>query len=354
MCIRDRTALGDDAKRLTIRSIDESYAGYDAALTAVYANADAVKAALLAEAQKTIPTIGSNIAYYDLEVETLANGSWTQTNEGADILFPYPAGTSQSTAFAVIHMKDDGTLEALEATPDEFGYGVVVQADSTSPFAIAWRRTTNNGTTGGGGGSDGDEENDFWNQVKVRIDRASEGTTVRADANYYDKMPWTVMQALNNNPEVSLIVTWRGGDPVVIPAGQALSDRAGRVYYPLSYLLEAYEAKAADDTADGSVQTPAIPSVNPGTGGFIVIQAPVTEQAADSFVPTPSTEGIDAELAQLESTPLPAVPAAVEAVQADSDSPAQQHSAAAPFAAAAAAVLAALGLWMLRIRRTDG
>jgi hypothetical protein len=329
-------SLGDAEKRLVVRTIDEAYSGYDPALTAAYGDPDAVKSALIAEAQKTIPTIGSNIAYYDLEVEELQSGTWTLTNEGAAILFPYPSGTGRNTVFAVIHMKDDGTLEALEATHDGSGYGITVSADSTSPFAVAWR----NAGGGNTGGSDSDDdEDDFWNKVKVRIDRAEDGSTVRVDAGHYDKMSWTVMQALRSNPGVSLVVNWKGGDTVVIPAGKALPDEAGRIYYPLSYLLEQYEG-----------QSQSAPSVNPETGGVIVIQAPAASESAP-LTPTPSTQGIDPEQKVLESTPLSPAQGGLSGA-GEMEQGAAEHSPALAVAAVAA-VLAALSLWILWKRRSN-
>ena len=158
-------AVGDDAKRLVIDTIENSCANgdYSTDLTDRYANADAIKTALLTEAKKTISDIGSNIAYYDAEVERyvvvekltrgLATG-WHPTNEGATILFPYPAGTGKDDTFVVVHMKDDGTLETPAVTKGE--YGVTVTVDSTSPFALAWRvkpASNNTGNTSDSSGS---------------------------------------------------------------------------------------------------------------------------------------------------------------------------------------------------------
>ena len=173
------------------------------------------KTALMNEAKKVIPTIGSNIVYYDIETEKFSSGSWSKTNDGATIMFQYPSGTSQSTTFTVVHMKDGGTLEAPSISKDV--NGITITVSQTSPFAIAWRVSS---ASSSGGSSSDDGSYNFWSIVEQRIKNADSGDTVKIIAKGYDRMPWTVMQALRNN-KINLIIECNGGDNNTIQIGSA-------------------------------------------------------------------------------------------------------------------------------------
>lgn len=327
-------ATGSDAKRLDVNTIEDSYSGYGTDITEIYADAAAIRDALTDEAKKTIPSIGSNIQYYDLQLQTFADGVWSdKDDESVTILFPYPSGTGSSTTFVVVHMKDDGTLETPAMTNGN--YGVSVTVDSTSPFAIAWRSRS--------ASSAKDDNYEFWDTVEQKIKRADAGDTIKVNAGDCDRMPWTVMQALRQN-NVNLVISWNGGQTITIPAGQALADEAGRIYYPLSYLAEKYKNSAAITAHN----------MNPETGGVMEITGPVSADINTSVV-TPATQGIDEAQAKLEVTPMTPITEA----PAITDAPVQQTQTARSSTGiliaviAAAAALAAGGFLFWRKREEE-
>lgn len=327
-------ATGSDAKRLDVNTIEDSYSGYGTDITEIYADAAAIRDALTDEAKKTIPSIGSNIQYYDLQLQTFADGVWSdKDSESVTILFPYPSGTGSSTTFVVVHMKDDGTLETPAMINGNYGASVTV--DSTSPFAIAWRSRS--------ASSAKDDNYEFWDTVEQKIKRADAGDTIKVNAGDCDRMPWTVMQALRQN-NVNLVISWNGGQTITIPAGQALADEAGRICYPLSYLAEKYKNSAAI-TAN---------NMNPETGGVMEIIALVSADINTAVV-TPATQGIDEAQAKLEVTPMTPITEA----PAITDAPVQQTQTARSSTGiliaviAAAAALAAGGFLFWRKRKEE-
>lgn len=286
-------AIGDDMKRLAVDTIANKYASYGVGITGTCADASAIQTALTKEAKKKIPNIGRNVQYYDLQLQTCLGSVWADKNdERVTILFPYPSGTGKSTTFAVVHMTDSGVLESPAVTNGE--YGVSVTVDSTSPFAIAWRKSGGNSS-----GSDSSENAnyEFWKTVTENIRRADDGGLVKVDAKSYDRMPWTVMQALRDN-DVTLVIDWTGGSTITIPAGQALADEAGRSYYPLSYLEQKYK-----NSSVSAGQT----EVNPTTGRTVEVVAPAVADIKGAIV-TPATQGVDEAQAEQE-IPVIEVPA---------------------------------------------
>lgn len=74
-----------------------------------------------------------------------------------------------------------------------------------------------------------------------KIENADARTIIKVNARSYDRMPWYVMEALRKHPEITMEITWQSGGKIVIPAGTALPEEPGRIFYPLSYLEKRYE-----------------------------------------------------------------------------------------------------------------
>ena len=132
--------------------------------------------------------------------------------------------------------------------------------------------------------------------------------------------------------------------PQDIPAGRALADEAGRIYYPLSYLAEKYKNSAAITAHN----------MNPETGGVMEITGPVSADINTAVV-TPATQGIDEAQAKLEVTPMTPITEA----PAITDAPVQQTQTARSSTGilialiAAAAALAAGGFLFWRKREEE-
>ena len=153
----------------------------------------------------------------------------------------------------------------------------IMPAGNVTVKAVFDRNSSSGGSSGGSNYRD--REYEFWMDVRDEIRHADPGDTVKANARTYDRMPWSVMEALRNSDNVTLHITWNSGEDIIIPSAAALSEQS-RVYYPLSYLEgmtfeEESEAPAADPD-----------KVNPETGGILEVTAPVT---ADSIT-TPAGE----------------------------------------------------------------
>lgn len=73
------------------------------------------------------------------------------------------------------------------------------------------------------------------------------------------------MNALRENSGVTLILSWNGGDDIVIPAGKAKKPENGRAYYTLEYLAELYGERTASPENSGIAAVPDI-KANPQTG----------------------------------------------------------------------------------------
>lgn len=171
--------------------------------------------------------------------------------------------TSEGTAVESTNYKY-GETAATPAAPARTGYtftgwaapgqslavGDTFEITQNMEFTAQWKAT---GTPGGSSNSSNsshsashvtshDDDNDeFWANVKDKIKGAEFGDVIKVNARSYDKMPRSVMKALWRNPGVSLVISWRGGNTITIPAGQAQSASSSRVYYPLSQLEKLYQ-----------------------------------------------------------------------------------------------------------------
>ena len=133
---------------------------------------------------------------------------------------------------------------------------------------------------GGGGSSSSyrEREYDFWMDVRDEIRHADPGDTVKANARTYDRMPWSVMEALSEADGVTLHITWNGGEDIIIPSEAALSER-NRVYYPLSYLEEmTFEVEPEVPAAD-------LDKINPETGGILTETPELAEKGIEQPLP---------------------------------------------------------------------
>ncbi len=85
-----------------------------------------------------------------------------------------------------------------------------------------------------GGHSDGsdsgnrDDEYDFWQDIKEKIEDAKLGETVKVNARNFDQMPKKVMDTLRKSEDITLIINWNGGEIITIHFSQALW-----IHYPI-------------------------------------------------------------------------------------------------------------------------
>ena len=115
---------------------------------------------------------------------------------------------------------------------------------------------------GGGDNSNEYTQTDFWTEAESEIQNSEAGDIISINTGSYDKLSWSVMEALREKGDVAIVIKWDGGEDIVIPAGAALPREKGRIFWPLSLLSEMYKESVLV-TEDG---------VNPTTGGTLYIQ----------------------------------------------------------------------------------
>ncbi len=276
-----------------------------------FATVEELKAALKQKVTAALTGVGDQIVMYDVRLQYLEDGVWKDVDPehfpeaGVTAILPYPSGTNGTDyTFTVQHMISHGigagTVETLAytAVPD----GLQCRFTSLSPVAVGYRKNENkpgndddssssssssssspessssssssssNGSgsssasssgsfSRGGSGSSSDDRDDaydFWRMVRQKIEQAKPGDTVKVNARGYDKMPWTVMNALKKSDNITLILRWNGGKDIVLHSSKALGG-AVRIYYPLSYLAS-YGLGSFDTAMESNKQ-------NPKTGG---------------------------------------------------------------------------------------
>ena len=176
--------------------------------------------------------------------------------------------TATSVSFPVTLDVSYGTAEALEL--------LIEYKNQASGDTTPQRPDRNDG--GGSSSSDWDWEYDFWMEIKEKLEDAEPGDTVKANARTYDRMPWSVMEALSEADGVTLHITWNGGEDIIIPSEAALSER-NRVYYPLSYLEEmTFEVEPEVPAAD-------LDKINPETGGILTETPELAEKGIEQPLP---------------------------------------------------------------------
>lgn len=134
-----------------------------------------------------------------------------------------------------------------------------VMPNGAVTVTASWTHNGGGNDTGGSGSSSDNSEYDFWMSVKDKIQKADAGDVVKVSASSYDKMPWSVMDALRKNDGVSLVITWNG-ETITIPASKASNNEPGRIYWPLSLLAQIYANITVDTVLQQELQ-------NPETGG---------------------------------------------------------------------------------------
>ena len=92
-------------------------------------------------------------------------------------------------------------------------------------------------------------ENDFWDDVISKIKAATGSQKIVVNAKQYTTMPGRVMKALYQNKNVTLVIQWDGGDPIIIPAGKAQNNPLKYMWTlkELSVLYADIHAESADE-----------------------------------------------------------------------------------------------------------
>ena len=201
--------------------------------------------------------------------------------------------------------------------------------------------------SGGGSSSYRDREYNFWMDVRDEIRHADPGDTVKANARTYDRMPWSVMEALRDADGVTLHITWNGGEDIIIPSEAALSEQS-RVYYPLSYLEgmtfeEESEAPAADPD-----------KVNPETDGILEVTAPAVTTPAGEPEVTDSRRGLAETPGLAEEGIEQPLPGVYEPEETVTTSTTEESGTSGLWIAGVVAVLAAAGggFWFWKQRES--
>lgn len=205
---------------------------------------------------------------YDGATARIKNGAAASSYTATTVSFPVTLDVSYGTAEA---------LELLiEYAAQTGGDDQTGGSDQTGSDTTPQRPDRN-----GGGGSSSlyqDRELDFWEDVKSNLEDAEPGDTVKANARTYDRMPWSVMEALRNSDNVTLHIIWNGGEDIIIPSEAALSEQS-RVYYPLSYLEEmTFEVEPEVPAAD-------LDKINPETGGILTETPELAEKGIEQPLP---------------------------------------------------------------------
>lgn len=213
----------------------------------------------------------------------------------------------------------------------------------------------NSSSVGSGGSSYRDREYEFWMDVKEQIRDADPGDTIKVNARSYDRMPWSVMEALREAEDVTLRITWVGGEDIIIPSAAALNKDNGRIYYPLSYLEGLDFSEPAEQTGAGQ------------TGSTVEVEAPASNPAG--WQPTAPTEGQTQEQPESEPEESSSQPESEPAsepetepetepeAQPDEETMAQPESGGLPLAlilgGGAAVIAAGLGFWLWKRRSQE-
>ena len=173
--------------------------------------------------------------------------------------------------------------------------------------------------------SSSDRKREFWEDVRDAIEDAEPGETVKAEARSNDRMPYWVMDALWEAGDITLHITWTGGEDIIIPAGAALEPEAYRIYYPLSYLAELdFTVPAEEDST----------TTNPETSGILSITTPETPDEETEEITDP-----DRGLAETPELRDEGVEQTISGV--DEPEELQQSGSILPWIAAAGILLAA-------------
>ncbi|MBC8585169.1 Ig-like domain-containing protein [Oscillospiraceae bacterium NSJ-64] len=218
-------------------------------------------------------TVTVNPVQYTVTVQTDGNGTASASPATA------PAGTTVTLTADPDSGYHFERWEIVSGGATISGNQFTMPAEHVTVKAVFDRNSSSGGSSGGS--SYREREYDFWMDVRDEIRHADPGDTVKANARTYDRMPWSVMEALRNTDNVTLHITWNGGEDIIIPSAAALNEQ-NRIYYPLSYLEDmTFEAEPKAPVADPD-------KVNPETGGILEVTAPaVTTPAGEPEVTAP-------------------------------------------------------------------
>lgn len=84
-------------------------------------------------------------------------------------------------------------------------------------------------------------QTNFWNVASDIVRNAEREGLIRVNAKGFDRMPVSFMEALEENPQVSVLIQWNGGENILIPAGTVEQPEPERSFYPLTLLEEKYQ-----------------------------------------------------------------------------------------------------------------
>lgn len=337
-------------KNVTWESSNTSVATVDAdgKVTAVDAGTATITVTTVDGGFTDTCTVTVNPVQYTVTVRTDGNGTASAS----------PATASAGTTVTLAADPDSGyhfeRWEIVSGTVTISGSQFTMPAEHVTVKAV-FDRNSSGGGSSGGSNSYREREYGFWMEVKDKIEDADPGDTIRVNARSYDRMPWSVMEALRNADGVTLHITWNGGEDILIPSAAALSERS-RIYYPLSYLED------IDFTVEPEAPAYDTNKVNPGAGGILEVTAPaaagsITAPAVQPEITNPQ-RGL-AETPELAEEgieqPLPGIYEPEEAVAATTDSTSPETGFSAVWIAviAALAITAGGGVWFWKRRSAE-
>ena len=262
--------------------------------------------------QRFVRTLAGTV--YTITVEASENGTVTA-----------PEKAVEGSTVTLTPTPDSGyRLARWEITPavEISGNSFVMSGEPVTVKAVFEKISSSSSSSGS---SSSDRKREFWEDVRDAIEDAEPGETVKAEARSNDRMPYWVMDALWEAGDITLHITWNGGEDIIIPAGAALEPEAYRIYYPLSYLAELdFTVPAEEDST----------TTNPETSGILSITTPETPDEETEEITDP-----DRGLAETPELRDEGVEQTISGV--DEPEELQQSGSILPWIAAAGILLAA-------------
>lgn len=262
--------------------------------------------------QRFVRTLAGTV--YTITVEASENGTVTA-----------PEKAVEGSTVTLTPTPDSGyRLARWEITPavEISGNSFVMSGEPVTVKAVFEKISSSSSSSGS---SSSDRKREFWEDVRDALEDAEPGETVKAEVRSNDRMPYWVMDALWEAGDITLHITWNGGEDIIIPAGAALEPEAYRIYYPLSYLAELdFTVPAEEDST----------TTNPETSGILSITTPETPDEETEEITDP-----DRGLAETPELRDEGVEQTISGV--DEPEELQQSGSILPWIAAAGILLAA-------------